>query len=241
MQQRLGFLPEDKRLRLAGLQQRCSELERQIYANSHGLTTPDDQAALTKLHQQKADELASLLTPQERFELDLRASPTAQRLRSELAAFQPSEAEFRAIYEAQALADRRNQPGDAPAGGVAPNNTAAGPEQDLATRLKGALGDQRYAEYQRAMDPDYQNLLRIVERYGLSSEVAPQVFALKQNLESQSRQLLAAPDLDKDQRMLLLQGLRQQSSAAVAGLLGQKGLDVYRDRGGAWLGQTPPP
>lgn len=231
-QQRLGFLPQAKREAYFALTQKYSDLEHQVYANSHGLTTADDQAALAALEQQKSTELGSLLTPQEHFELDLRTSPVAERLRRELAGFQPSEAEFRAIYQARigALAGQSSLDAQTTASDTPPVQ-----QQDPGALLQAALGEQRYAEYQRALDPDYQNLLRIADRYGLSSSAADQVLALKQEFEDEKSQVVNNAQLAADQKTSSLQTLQEQASAALTGVLGQKGFDIYHDRGGAWL------
>jgi len=235
-QQRLGFLPEPKRQQLSALEAKYSELERQVYANSHGLSTSEDQAAIAALQQQKSAAMSALLMPQELTEYGLRNSSAAQELRRQLSAFTPTEAEFRTIYQAKVgLQEKLNSPGSGPDNNNVPTSAAADPEQEFANQLKSALGAQRYAEYQRSIDPDYQNLLRIADRYGLPSEVASQVFGLKQNVELQKHQLLEDPQLDTQQKQTALQALRQQASVAAASMLGETGFNVYRDRGGFWL------
>ena len=99
------------------------------------------------------------------------------------------------------------------------------------------MGDERYAEYQRALDLGYQNLLRIAYRYGLDADVANQVFSLKQDVAAQSSELLASDQLTAEYKKAALGAIQTQTETTLAGLLGQQALDVYRDRGGAWIEQ----
>ncbi len=233
---KFSFLSEVKRRQLRDLEQKYWDAEHQIYANSPGLTTPEDRTALDTLRRQKKADMDALLTPQEQLEYGLRTSPTAQRLQRDLDAFQPSESEFRSIYQAQTALEEKQSaaPGegaDAPAS-PAP---AVSPEQEFQDQLKSSLGDQRYAEYQRSKDPGYQGLVRIVDRFGLAADVASQVFDLKQSVEAQTRQMQGDTQLTDEQRQAALQSVRSQTETALTGMLGEQGFNVYRDQGGAWL------
>ncbi len=233
---KFSFLPEAKRQQLRDLEHKYSDAEHQVYANSHGLMTPEDGKALETLRQQKKAEMDALLTPKEQLEYGLRTSPRAQRLQHDLDAFQPSEAEFRSIYQAQmALEEKQNaaagQSGDAQAS-PAP---AVSPEQEFQDQLKSALGDHRYSEYQLSKDPGYQGLLRIADRFGLAPNVASQVFDLKQSVEAQTRQMLSNAQLTDEQRQAALQSVRSQTETALTGMLGEQGFSVYRDQGGKWF------
>jgi hypothetical protein len=226
---RLAFLPEAKRAELQALEDRYVQLERDLYRNCKGVTTPGDRNALEGLHQQKANELKALMTPEEMTEYDIRNSPSAQRLRWDLDSFQPSEAEFRAIYQAQAAENS--------SAAQEQGNNADKQSQD---QLKAALGDDRYAEYQRCKDPNYQSLLRIGERFDLSRAVASEVYDLRAGVEAQRWQVQTNAQLSIEQRQAWLQALRDQTSAAVASLMGEKGFTAYLEHGGWWIQQLAP-
>ncbi len=66
-----------------------------------------DREKLALLNRERRADLERVLTPEELFEYDLRQGPTAMRLRSQLAAFQPTEEEYRAIFTVQHALDRR--------------------------------------------------------------------------------------------------------------------------------------
>lgn len=87
---RLEFLPENKRQSLMEILIRSTERE-------YGEPDPAKTAASAK---QVEAEIDALLTPQERYEYDLRESVLAAKVRAAVIEMDPSEAEFRTIYDA---------------------------------------------------------------------------------------------------------------------------------------------
>ena len=227
----LAFLPEAKRKALISLQVKYRDLESKIYSSAHGLITGEDQAALSALERQRTAELDALLTTEEKLEYSLRNSPTADSLRQSLATFQPSEAEFRAIYQAQIVFEESARAiHDTNSSG-----TSVDPEKEFASQLKSALGDQRYAEYQRSQNQDFKLLLRVVDRFGLPEDVAGQIFNLKQEAELQREQVLTNADFDSDQKTTFLQDLHDQTASALSGMMGDSAYSAYRDYSGSWI------
>jgi hypothetical protein len=227
----LAFLPASKRQPLRDLEEKYFNLERRIYAEAHGIMTTSDRASLAELQQQKAREVDLLLTSQERLEYQLRESPTARRLQQELTAFQPTEAEFRAICQAQIAFDERTEAlRSSGSGAPSPRNDDA-----LQAQIREALGDQRYFEYLRSKDPAYQTLVRIADRFGLPETVASQVLELKQSAETQSQEVAANTGLTSGEKQVWLKTLQDQVGETLTGVLGEKGFSAYHDYGGAWI------
>lgn len=100
---RLEFLPENKRQSLMEILIRSTERE-------FGEPDPAKTAASAK---QVEAEIDALLTPQERYEYDLRESVLAAKVRAALMEIDPSEAEFRTIYDAWRNLDAANQRSEA--------------------------------------------------------------------------------------------------------------------------------
>jgi hypothetical protein len=78
-------------------------------------------------------------------------------------------------------------------------------------------------------------LIKIADRYGLTKEVATQVFDLEKSVQNESSQVMSSTQLTDDQKKDWLQSARDQTSAAVSNLLGEKGFAVYLDYGGSWI------
>ncbi len=87
---RLEFLPENKRQPIMEILIRSTEREQ-------GESDPGKMAASAK---QVEAEIDALLTPQERYEYDLRESILAAKVRAALMEMEPTEQEFRTIYDA---------------------------------------------------------------------------------------------------------------------------------------------
>jgi hypothetical protein len=140
----LDFLPADKQVVVTEVQQRLKV--RQASAMSQG-----DSAALKSAYGQRDAELGHVLTPEEKFEYDLRTSPTAQFLRMQTGGFEFDEQEFRAVFKLQKEFDdqfglprlRSNEPAE-----VARRNVA---QKELDAQIKGTLGEDRYQQLLTAM------------------------------------------------------------------------------------------
>jgi hypothetical protein len=222
---RLSFLSRAKADEFRRLEAKYADQTEHIVMSADGLITPQERDALEGLQRQKATEIDRLLTPDEKLEYNLRNSPLAQRLRNELGAFQPSESEFRAIYQAQAALQESET---SASNGLAGN----GATED---ELKSALGEDRYAEYRRSKDPGYQCLLKVAERYGLPTDAAVQVFDLKQSTEAQYAEVMSNQQYTSEQKQAWLKAAHDQVGAAVMAVLGDKGFSVYHDYAGSWL------
>lgn len=237
-QRRFDFLPETDRQRVCAWQDKYSDLERQIYANSKGLLTSEDQAALATLRQQKEAELVNLLTPAARLEFDLRTSPAAERLRTQLSQIQPSEQEFRAIYQAQVALDAKL---DASSKASPQDPTSGEPEvtarREFVEQMRQILGDTRYAEYQRAQTPEYQTLARVARRFSLPPEVAGQALDIEENVEFQTQATAADSRFTEEERQTAKERLRAQALASLSSLLGPQALSAYCEHAAGWLGQ----
>jgi hypothetical protein len=86
----LEFLPDDKRKSLEDLL--FQQAQRSLAAGN-------DQGRLAELREQSQSEIRSLLTPDEWYEYGLRTSMPAAGLRSALKELQPTEQEFRTIFD----------------------------------------------------------------------------------------------------------------------------------------------
>jgi hypothetical protein len=232
------YLPDEKRDQVQALQQKFDDREQEIYARSRGLLLDEDHAALRKIRQEREAELASLLTPDEMVEYQLRHSDTANTLRSQLAGFAPSEEEFRRIFQLQkSFDDNFNQafdPIDDAAMAVKAKSQEAA-QAALNEEFKKTLGPERFAQFQRAQDDDYKTLVQIGERFDLSREVADRVYSLKVMAERQRQQIESNPNLTDEQRATALLGIARETERTVAGTMGDKIYKSYQKAGGQWL------
>lgn len=232
---KLAFLPEEKRKKLEELQERFFELEQQATEwDSSGVMTEETARKLAELAKQRRAEIEALLNPAELRELDLRTSETAGRLRRELAGFHPTEEEFRALYGLrEAWENQMTRNTDIRDPNILQQRQQA--EQLLEQNARAALGEQRYLEYQRARDLDFQNTLRMTAYFGLPQTAADEVYVLKQRDEQMARDILAAATMTDEQKAAALEQMRNQAEQQLTQILGEKVFQEYRRNNRWWM------
>jgi hypothetical protein len=236
---RYGDLPKAKIDQLQAIESDYSELAMQVQSTARGLMLPEDNQKLALLDKEKVADIAKLLTPEELAEYNLRSSNSASMLRSTLATFNPTEDEFRALYKLQsALDDQYPQPmGMTTAEQRAPREAA---EKQLQPQIQALLGPDRYADYQLATDPKYQQVNRLVARLELPASTSVDVVNVQDNIQKQASALRQDPTLTPDQRNAQLAALAQQAQTQLTNALGAQGYEAYKNYGGYWLQNLQP-
>ena len=230
-----GYLPQEKRERVKSLAEQYNEMEQDVYARAGGLLLDDDLEELRQIQRQRRAELASLLTPEELEEYELRHSETADSLRTTLGGFQASEEEFRNIFRLQRTYDLEFGQGfDVRDSAAARAEQQAGAA--LNNELAKALGPERFAQYQRAQDGDYRSLQQVTDRFGLSADVAARVFNMKQAAEAIKAQVESNPNLTDEQRARAIAGIATKTEQSVLAALGNEVYNAYSGNGGQWVG-----
>lgn len=114
---------------------------------------PGDEDAMALLAREQQADLASLLSPSELFEYNLRNDDAATKLRPKLALLNVSEAEFRLIYPLWAELETAYPSGSyVDLTGQTPDAGAAA-RADLIARASNLLGPDRAAELAQALNP----------------------------------------------------------------------------------------
>src|SRR5207247_2906133 len=128
-----------------------------VYASSECLRLEQHHENLMRLQMQRASDLAGILSPQELDQYDLRNSPTANAMRAQMSGFQPTEEEFRKIFQLQKTFDsdfnRAFDLSDNGQSGVKARAQQAAQEA-LNAEVKKTLGESRFNEWVRAQDVD---------------------------------------------------------------------------------------
>jgi hypothetical protein len=102
---RLAFLSDDKRNAAVTLRDQLDAARERILNATGGHPSAGDVDRLTALQREADQRLGQLLTPDEKYQFELSTSGTADALRKNLVGFNPSETEFREIYERQKAID----------------------------------------------------------------------------------------------------------------------------------------
>lgn len=236
-QSRYGPLSDEKLDAVENIVSDYNDLISQINVASGGMDFPWNREQQKALEAEKHKDLAAILTAEELELFDLRDSSTARSMRSKLAAFKPSETEFREIFPLQRAFDDKY----GTYGGINESPQRKADQELLNEQIKNTLGDARYAEYQRAQDSGYRTAYLVTQRLGLPAENASQVYTLQQDYKKQA-DVIRANTKDREQRTVALADLGAEATTKLETLLTKQGADAYRGSGGGWLRSltTPP-
>jgi len=211
-----------------------SEMAGQVRSAAGGMFLPEDREKLALLDSEKKVDLAAVLSPDELNDYLMRTSTVTNRLRQALSIMDASEAEFRAIYEANApFTDILY-----PSGATYFSNDVMQQRRDaqaqIAAQLKTALGDERYADYTRAQNNDYQMLYRLTQLDNLPAEAAARAYDVRNSTMTQSMAIMNDKGLDNDQKHAALQTLAQTGKTQLIGALGVDAGNTYV-KSATWL------
>lgn len=227
-----GEISAEKAVELQRIAADYSELKNEIYREANGVLMPEDRRQLEYLDQELHADYAKILTPEELERCELRSSATADTLRSQLAAFKPSEEEFRQMFHA--AREIEAQFGSLQAALPAEQNRQR--QAAILEKAQALLSPERYDAFKQATDPRYTTLNRIAARYDLPTAVVPEVYAVQQEIQQRARKVKAT------ERAAQLPVLAQEAATRISPLLGERAFQAYRLYGGQWIENlaTPP-
>lgn len=231
---RLGDVPAAKLPELKQLLRDFDEKRSDLFMGGTMLAT--DREKLAALEKEQYAAISKLLTPAELEEYDLRASNTANSLRSQLAIFNPTEQEFRAIFKLQRPFDEQYQRVfDTPMTPEIARQRSEGQKQ-LQQDIKTLLGPERAQDYERSIDYNYQQASRLVARLELPPETTNQLYAVQKETQARQMEIYGDRTLPAQERTAKLTALHEEATAKVTPLLGgNRGLEAYKQYGGSWL------
>ena len=224
----LEFLPSGKQTQVMELEQKYSAKLMKSMDGGAGFGDTDGMKNMLKIQKEKEAELGKLLTPTELEDYNLRMSQTANMMRFQLTSFDPSEQEFRTAFAVKKKFD--DEFGFV---GIRPTDKAEGEKYDVAKKameaeMKQALGDTRFADYERAQDYVYQGIYRVTEKEQLGRDAATKVFDMKKAAEEQAKQIRNNSALSSEQRQSALAAIRTETESAVTGALGAQAYESFK-------------
>jgi hypothetical protein len=242
-ERRLSFLPEDRRSTVRDILEKYDDAETQLRAREteegEPLTLAEQQQARV-LRQQRDAELKAALTPAEREQYELWMSTTANAVRSAFYGMNPTESEFRAVYQARKTFDETWGNTDPALLNPSAQQQRAQALQQSEEQIRRALGDQRYAEWKRGEDPDYHQLCALATRYQVPRAKAAEVFSYKSVLQDYRAQVVTDASLTPAQKQQALAAMTQEAEKAIQSALGERAFRQYQRTGQAdWIRGEP--
>jgi hypothetical protein len=145
LDQRLSFLPDDKRQQTRDVLLQYSEVDQQVKALAGNDTVSEDPKNRLRVldqYDQKRTALKQLLTPAEFEQVELAASWTAENLRHALVHFEPSQEEFVMLFNQWQPYDENLARLHAQ-GGYDPGNL----QEPLYAKIRGLMTPERYQQF----------------------------------------------------------------------------------------------
>ena len=233
-----GSLPKEARDKVSEMQQRFQEEQSDFYAKVDGHIDQDSQAELAAIRKKFRAELATVLTPEQLEDYELRNSETAQRMKWELSSFDPDEKEFRAIHAHKQASEeldvaRNNE--DKP---LTPDEQKElqKKRKELEASLADKLGTNRVAEYKLMEQYEYRNLLDA----GVPKESVFKIPDIKKEAEAAANKLRKDKTLTDEQRNAALRDIKNETTKALSEMLGERRANYYQQSGGWWLRNLAP-
>lgn len=217
-----GLSPE-KTKTLNTLRQQFNEERQRISAELKGAAASrvqDLNAALKGVNAREREALAKCLTPAELDGVDMWESDTARRLRLALAGFQPTEDEFRRIYQLQRKLDDEFGTQLASSWRLSKSEESHAAQQEMEAALREELGLERFAVYERRKDRDHTFLINSMNRLNLAPDVPDKVWAIRESVLGERTRLLAQSNLTWEEQQAALRQLASQTRQSVAEAMG---------------------
>lgn len=242
-QTRLAFLSDEKREQVLALRDKFEGLQEAIYEQAgNGRLSATDYQKLKAVEEERRGELSNLLTPLEMEQYELATSATAERLRQELVGFNPSESEFRRLFQLFNQHDQKfavADPDDA-----AMQQSKADDLSRVEVEVAQQLGPGRFADYQMSQNSDYRNFVLLAHRHQLPSAAALTAFQIKQTAMGERQRLFTQAGLSDEQRFQAMKAMRIETEKALRDTCGDKAFRDYQKRTESnWLTDfdRPPP
>jgi hypothetical protein len=235
-----GDLSPAKMSELDRINSDYAELIAEVRNASQGILLPEDRAKLAYLQQEQRADIAKLLTPDELLDYDLRSSPTAGQLRNQLAAFNPTEDEFRALFKIQQAFDAQYGNPDLLSADQRRARNAA--QADLLKQAEAVLPPDRFATLKLTTDPSYLAANAVITRLQLPATATADIVAVQKDITTRAQAISADKSLTPDQRNSQLTALGSEAVVRLTPTLGDAGLAAYKQSGGGWINnlQHPP-
>ncbi len=240
--QRLAFLPSEKRQALQDIQQDYQELMSEIQQETQGFRLPSDAEKLRFLQEEQKRDIASLMTPDELQAYELRNSNTANQLRWKMTQYDATEQEYMAIFPLQKAFDEKYNPQN--------NDPYAEPpvrdqnfwkerqeaEKQLQEQIRGLIGEERYVDSIRRQDQDWQQLEAATRRLALPADTPQKLFAVREGVASSVQQIADNPNFTAEQKKQELAAIASATRDQVRAALGEEGAQAYfKNNGMTWL------
>ncbi len=225
LEQMFSFLPEKKQVAVMKAMQEMQTRMAELSEDGNL-----DGQMVTKAQREMEDSIKGLLTEEEFTNYLLRMSSTANTMRTQIAGFDPSKEEFMEVFELRRQFDNEYGSFFNPNSSDTDRDAYNAAKDVMNEQIREGLGDERYADYERAQDYKFQSVHRAMKQADLGTEQAVQVYDIQLAAEEAVGELRGNRQIDASERNGLLQEIRQETEAAIQQAIGSEGWEKYNKR-----------
>lgn len=231
-ERRFGLLPDDKVDRIEAITRDYAELRSKLYAERKPGDFQGTQSAQVVMEEDFTKELATVLTPAEMEQYEMRSSPSASRLMSNLKNLDVTEAEYAALFRAQKSYDEA----DPLRAGVTTQDAMvvrAAAQDELNTQARAVLTDDRFYEYLKGSDPSYARTAQFAANHPSITPAMTYELTQIERVYQATMMTLARPGAGgppSSERMGQLTTARREYQDKIATLLGPEVATAYAQR-----------
>ena len=230
---RHAFVAPEKAVLLDALLRDYQNISAALKDETGGLRTVADREREKFLEAERQHDLAALLTPQELERFELRTSPVAERLQWRLAGFDPTEAEYRAVFAVHKTFEEKNPGPVSVEGQVRRYDFSSVPEFNQ--QIREVLGDARFVDWKLAGQSHFRALTRLSPELGLAPETTKQIGALLSDTAARSWQIGENTALQVAEKRAALADMAAAARTEVTAKLGVAGAERYLRESVSWL------
>lgn len=226
-----SFLPAEKQAQVRAIMEKYQEQMEAGRAGRGLLAGSSDEAK--RLREQRQQELAQILSPEELKELSLRDSNAADSVRNRFGDMDITEAEYRKLYDLRkAYEDSVGAVADFSDPEKMRQRSEARRELDNA--YKNVFGEERWNDLQKQQDPTWRGLTQLAQQNNLSQSIIDQAWQYQQQTGQQIMGALEDRSMSREQRDALVQQLTGEYDLTLKTLLGEQAYQQYKQNNPAF-------
>jgi hypothetical protein len=229
-----GNIPKEKIDMVQRINDDYAEMTSQIRASTQGITLPEDREKMALLEREKRADLAAVLSPQELEEYEMRSSPVTSRMRNTLSIMDANEAEFRAMFKVQHAFNDRVNPMMSGMISSRMMDDRREAQKEMNEQMKTVLSPERYNDYVRASNTEYQLLHRLGQKDNIPTETLTRAFAIRDGIAAESVKIADDTALSTEQKRAALTELAQKGRTQILSTLGPGAGETYA-QSARWL------
>ena len=236
LEQSVGFLPEQKQVavlkEMQGMQTRMAELSKDGEV---------DVEMMQQAQKEMEQSIKGMLSEEEYTNYLLQHSGTAKQMRRQIAGFDPTEDEFLSMFKLKHAFDEEYMSAMFDGADKEERKQYLAAKQTLNDQIRQALGDERYADYERAHDYQFQQIHSSLKKADLGTGEAIQVYDMQKVAQDAALQLRGNQTLNEAERRERLRQIRNETESAIQQVVGTEGWEKFnRPSNTRWLQSISP-